>query len=57
MTTPDVAKSIPLRPAEPSDLPLLERLGFEFSEHRRFGEGACAVYRLERTRWSGTKLY
>ena len=34
-----------------------ERLGFEFLEHRRFGKDDCAVYRLERNRWSQTNPY
>jgi aminoglycoside 6'-N-acetyltransferase len=28
-----------------------ERLGFQFLEHRRFGEDECFVYRLSRENW------
>ncbi|MFN6563696.1 MAG: GNAT family N-acetyltransferase [Nostoc sp. ChiSLP01] len=28
-----------------------ERLGFQFIEHRRFGEDECFVYRLSRANW------
>lgn len=28
-----------------------ERLGFQFVEHRQFGDSGCAVYRLDRTAW------
>lgn len=32
-----------------------ERLGFEFVEHRRFGEDECAVYRLKRRNWINSR--
>lgn len=28
-----------------------ERLGFQFVEHRRFGDDDCSVYRLDRSNW------
>jgi aminoglycoside 6'-N-acetyltransferase len=33
-----------------------ERLGFRFVEHRRFGEGDCAVYRLDRSVFESMRL-
>ncbi|MEZ4365065.1 MAG: GNAT family N-acetyltransferase [Kofleriaceae bacterium] len=32
-----------------------QRLGFEFVEHRRFGEDDCAVHRLERAAWAARR--
>ena len=29
-----------------------QRFGFQFVEHRRFGDDACSVYRLDRAMWS-----
>jgi aminoglycoside 6'-N-acetyltransferase len=32
-----------------------ERFGFQFVEHRRFGDDDCCVYRLSRIDWSGQR--